>query len=144
MRLFRESAAMLPEALALLQDPEFRGQPQDESRVTHCRRIAKEEGRINWSLPATTILNRFRAFEPWPGSWTETARGRLKIMAMEPAPGAPGIAPGQPQLQPDKGVLVGTGDGAVLITRVKPAGGKDTPALAWWNGLKPEHKAGFP
>ena len=32
--------------------------------------LKKEDGRIDWELPAQTIYNRMRGFTPWPGAYT--------------------------------------------------------------------------
>lgn len=45
-----------------------RSQPAEGA--SHAPKIKKEAGRIDWRLPATTILNRLRAFTPWPGAFT--------------------------------------------------------------------------
>ena len=42
-------------------------QPDDAS---YAPKIKKEDGHINWNLSAQTILNRLRAFVPWPGAFT--------------------------------------------------------------------------
>jgi methionyl-tRNA formyltransferase len=36
-------------------------------RVSLALKIKKEDGRMDWNLPAKKILNRLRAFTPWPG-----------------------------------------------------------------------------
>ncbi len=45
-------------------------QPQPAAGVSHAAKIKKEDGRIDWNLPARTIWNRLRAFTPWPGAFT--------------------------------------------------------------------------
>jgi methionyl-tRNA formyltransferase len=44
--------------------------PQDSSRATLARILTKQDGNIDWNLPARTIYNRIRAFQPWPGART--------------------------------------------------------------------------
>ena len=45
-------------------------QPQPAEGASHAPKIKKEDGRIDWNLPAQTIWNRLRAFTPWPGAFT--------------------------------------------------------------------------
>ncbi|HEY3913395.1 MAG TPA: methionyl-tRNA formyltransferase, partial [Verrucomicrobiae bacterium] len=45
--------------------------PQDNAIATYARKITKEDGRIDWTLPATALRNRIRAFTPWPGAYAE-------------------------------------------------------------------------
>jgi len=44
--------------------------PQPAEGVSHAPKIKKEDGHIDWNLPAKTIENRLRAFTPWPGAFT--------------------------------------------------------------------------
>ena len=48
-------------------------QPQDESAASYARKITKEDGRLDWTLPARTLWNRVRALTPWPGAFTVLA-----------------------------------------------------------------------
>ncbi len=62
-------------------------QSQDEARVTYTQLLKKEDGIINWQLPAEDLARQVRAYTPWPGTAT-TWRGKmLKIVqaaALEP------------------------------------------------------------
>ncbi len=40
---------------------------QNHANATYSPQISKSEGEINWSLNASQIFNKFRAFYPWPG-----------------------------------------------------------------------------
>jgi methionyl-tRNA formyltransferase len=42
--------------------------PQDGERATLAPILTKEDGNIDWKLPAGAIHNRIRAFQPWPGT----------------------------------------------------------------------------
>jgi methionyl-tRNA formyltransferase len=44
--------------------------PQSAEGASYAPKIKKEDGRIDWNQPARTILNRLRAFTPWPGTFT--------------------------------------------------------------------------
>ena len=45
-------------------------QPQPAEGASYAPKIKKEDGRIDWNLPAQEIWNRLRAFTPWPGAFT--------------------------------------------------------------------------
>ena len=45
-------------------------QPQPTDGSSYAAKIKKEDGKIDWQLPAEIILNRLRAFTPWPGAFT--------------------------------------------------------------------------
>lgn len=67
-------------------------QPQDDAQATHTGLLKKEDGIIDWQLPAEVLARQVRAYIPWPGAST-TWRGKmLKIQqatALEPEPAAP-------------------------------------------------------
>ena len=44
--------------------------PQPAEGACYARKITKEDGRIDWSLPARTLWNRLRGLTPWPGTFT--------------------------------------------------------------------------
>lgn len=135
-RYFQLGAAMLPKALAKLADPAFKGTPQDDSRVTHCKKIKKTDGLVDWTQAAETIYNRFRAFEPWPGSYTFCQGKRLSLVEVRFNP-ARGAVPGSVGYLKTQDVLtVGCGSDLILVSKIRPAGGKDLTAGAFWNGLK--------
>jgi methionyl-tRNA formyltransferase len=105
-------ADLLPGWLAGLITPE----PQDESLVTMAPLIKKEDGRIDWSRPAAAIERSVRAFNPWPSAFTSWSGRLLKVHAAEVVAGqAPPGAVGP-------GLVVGTGDGGLRLTRVQIEG----------------------
>jgi methionyl-tRNA formyltransferase len=144
-RLFELSTVLLSEAIALLDDQNFIGTPQAESAVTHCKKISKEDGFVQWDLSGSEIFNRFRAYSPWPGSYTFLGGKRISIEALEPAASAlPRLAPATLQFSKvDGGIVVGTGDGNLVISQLKAAGGRIQDGATFWNGLQSKAGARF-
>jgi len=138
-RLFSESSPMLLEVLTLLsKDPGFKGSPQDTAAATFCRKISKEMGQIDWSMDAATIFNRYRAFHPWPGSYTSLGSKVVAItdMSFSDSVGStdkPGTFGYDKSI---KSMTVTCGKGSIRINKLKPAGGKEMDAASFWNGLK--------
>ncbi len=60
--------------------------PQDETRASFTKIIAKADGKINWQNSAAEIYNRFRAFYIWPGIWTTWNGKIIKITDCLPDP----------------------------------------------------------
>ena len=58
------------EGLSLLESKKAVFEPQDDTRATFCRKISKDDGRVNWNDFAENIRNRVRAFQTWPGSYS--------------------------------------------------------------------------
>ncbi len=138
-RLFSESGPMLLEVLSLLsKNPGFKGSPQDTAAATFCRKISKEMGQIDWSMDAVTIFNRYRAFHPWPGSYTTLGSKVVAITEMSFGDHAgPKDNPGTFGYdKSNKSMLVHCGKGSIRVNKLKPAGGKEMDAAAFWNGLK--------
>ena len=115
--------------------------PQPAEGMTYARKITKDDGRIDWTLPATTNWNRIRAFTPWPGAFTrlpETAdRSLLKVFrtSAEDTSGTPGTI-----LSADEtGLLVACADGSLRIREMQREGGKRLAAGDFLRGcpLKP-------
>lgn len=103
---------------------------QNEADAVEISKFSKEDGKIDWSMPAEKIRNRIRAFDPWPGSYCILPDGAmLKVWkaATESGDGAPG------ELLDDR-LLVATGSRALRLLEIQPAGRKRMPSEAFLNG----------
>ncbi len=78
-RLSQAGADLLVETLHGLAAGAIQPEPQDNSRATLAPIIKKEDGLIDWHLPASDILNRMRGFTPWPGTYTYLRGQRFHI-----------------------------------------------------------------
>lgn len=105
----------LPEILNGALVPE----PQDEVLATLAPRIAKEEGRIDWSKPAAEIERTVRAFTPWPGTFTSWNGKLLKILSGGVITGA---AESGKVIVKDHHLAIGTDDGLFIPTRLQIEG----------------------
>ena len=54
------------------------GEKQDRKLATKAPRLKKSDGQIDWTRSATEISNQIRAFQPWPGSYTNWHSEKLK------------------------------------------------------------------
>jgi methionyl-tRNA formyltransferase len=86
-RLAEAGAPLIVETLRGLASGTITPTPQDNSQATLAPPLKKEDGRINWSLPAQKIYNRIHGFQPWPGAFT-TFRGKQCSIWGKPAPAA--------------------------------------------------------
>lgn len=143
VRLFQIGADMLPEALGKLQSTKYLGETQDETQVTHCSKIQKEDGRINWHCPAKEIFNRFRAFHPWPGSFAFLGDKRIVLvdlgLRLVDTNDSLKLGPGEFQFsKAEKALLAGCGGSThyLVVRRLKPEGSKELDAASFWNGLR--------
>jgi methionyl-tRNA formyltransferase len=103
------------------------GEPQ-VGEATYAAKIDPAELRLDWALPAVQ-LHRVVRVGP---AWTTWRGSRLGVVRA--APIDPGRSPGPGELD---GTVVGTGDGALQLLEVHPAGRPAMAAAAWVNGARP-------
>jgi methionyl-tRNA formyltransferase len=78
-RLASIGADLVVETLHGLQGGLLQARPQDHAQATLAPILKKEDGQIEFSWPATQILNRIRGFQPWPGAYTKFRGKNLVI-----------------------------------------------------------------
>ncbi|HTS17123.1 MAG TPA: methionyl-tRNA formyltransferase [Verrucomicrobiae bacterium] len=128
-RLAKLGAGLLAETVALIAEGRAPRAKQDETKATHAGKIAKEDGRIDWSRPAAEIERQIRAFNPWPSAYAQLGDTMLKIWKAEAVDGAAG-RPGE--ITSD--FVVSTGQGALRVLEVQSANGKRMPVNAFLRG----------
>ena len=122
-RLAEEGAHALVEALTLIAEGSAPRQPQAESQATYAGKLTKGSGRIDWTQPATALVNFIRAMDPWPSAYTWHRGKFLKICKGTAMEGAPGAQPGVvTDARRGEGFVVATGQGSLFVTEVQPEG----------------------
>jgi methionyl-tRNA formyltransferase len=136
--LSRLGADLMVRALAALERGAIQEHPQSAAGVTYARKIAKDEGRIDWSKSAAEIDCQIRGLSPWPGAFSEIKGERLKILYAEPvaAKGDSGTVIGQD-------LTVACGEGALRLRRVQRPGGKAMEASELLKGFSLPKDARF-
>ena len=140
-RLAEAGALAMVEALAALERDEAVEIEQAHALATHAPKIDKEEGRITFDEATHAIYNRFRAFDPWPGVFFETAGEIIKIAEMRPLPASTNAAP-RTIMEIGQSVVVATADGALRLDQLqragksRAAGGDVARGLGWESGAK--------
>jgi len=143
--LSRIGADLMIETLRGLERGELTPRPQDPALATMAPMLKKEDGRIDWSLPAREISWRVRGLRPWPGAYS-TFRGKnLHVWsgAVADAPPAP-LEPGTLLGGAGK-LLVACGQGTQLeLKEVQLEGKKRLSARDFLNGvhLQPGERLG--
>ena len=119
-RLANAGAALLIDTLPAYLSGRLQPQPQDDSQATYAPMLKKEQGALDLSQSASTLVNRVRAFNPWPGTAIQWAGHPLKIHRARAlstpisVPGKHAVVDGLP--------AIAAADGWLLLEEVQPAG----------------------
>lgn len=124
-RLSRFGADALVRALELMAAGRARFSPQNDAQASVAPKLAKAQGRIDWSQSADAIERLIRATVPWPGATTEWRGRPLKIWAAavgqtQPPPTMPGTVIGAS----GERLEVAAGRGVLELLELQPAGGR--------------------
>jgi methionyl-tRNA formyltransferase len=138
-RLAELAAKVLTETLNKLADGSAPRVPQDPALVSYIPKLGRDDGRIDWRMPAAAIERRIRAYDPWPGTFTHALESagekRLKIhpparvLDAGPPPGELAVADGR--------LVVGCGEGALELLTVQPEGSRRMAAADYLRGRNP-------
>ncbi len=133
-RLMELGAALLLKTLDGLEKGTLTPIPQNSAEATFAPMLSKEDGRMDWTKPASVLYNRARGMTPWPGSFTNVGGAVLKLSGIRPDEMVSDLAPGSTIRAGDR-ILVVCGDGHTLeIGALQPAGKRMTPAADFLRG----------
>lgn len=145
-RLAETGAELLSETLARLDS--LAPQPQRDEDATHAPVLEREDGLIDWSLPAVEIERRVRGFQPWPNAHTSWRAQRLVVWRARPveiegtrATGTPAGAsepmPGEVVAARGDELTVACGGGERLrLLEVQAEGKRRMTARDFLNGMR--------
>jgi methionyl-tRNA formyltransferase len=133
-RLAALGAPLLAESCVLAHEGRAPRAPQDRAAGSYAKKLKKQDGAVDWTLPARTVWHHARAVTPWPGATAAHAGRRLLIIASRPAEGRgePGAVIGVEAA----GVTIACGEGALCVTKVKPEGRAAMAAGEWARGAR--------
>jgi methionyl-tRNA formyltransferase len=113
---------------------------QDQTAATFCRRMVKDDGRLDFAAPAAELAARINGLFPWPACSVEIDGQQVKI-GLADAPIQPTVChlisdkpDGTVLGTDDCGMLVATGQGVLRCLRLQKPGGKMLPALEFLRG----------
>jgi methionyl-tRNA formyltransferase len=136
----RDLAAMGAELLVMVVDDLARGRaeetPQDESQATYAPRLTKQEGLVDFRLPAAVVHNRIRGLRPWPMAYTFFRGQRLVIhqARLSETPAA-GVAAGMCIAGGATGIVIACGDErAIDVLQLQPDGRRSMSARDYLAG----------
>jgi len=125
------SAKLLLDTLPKYASKEVVPVAQDEASASSTKIISKTDGRIDWSSPASSIYNQFRAFYPWPGVWTLWNGKKIKVLDCDVATESfKGKAPGEVLA----GGFVSCKDSAIRLKIIQMEGKNQISTADFLNG----------
>ena len=138
-QLAEAGAPLIVETLKKLDRGEIAPTPQDNSQASLAPPLKKEDGRIDWSLPAPNIYNRIRGLQPWPGAFTTFRGATCRIWGKPLKPVAAGGTPGIILPTQEDGLLVICGGSTVMhVEQVQLEGRNRISDREFMNGARIE------
>ncbi len=120
-RLKVKGAELLIRAIDGMADGSVVPVAQTDEGVSRAPKLEKEDGEIDWSKGAGDIRNLIRGTNPFPGAFTLWRNKLLKVhrATIDTGQGEAGTVIGAGG---KRGLIVGTGEGALVLDEVQPAG----------------------
>ena len=121
-RLAHLGGRLIVEALEMAACGGLTATPQPSEGVNYAHKIDKAEAAIDWSLPASALARRVRAFDPFPGCTFALGEQTIKLWSASvvQASGQPGEVL---QAQVDT-LVVACGEQALALHTLQRPGGK--------------------
>lgn len=150
-RLSEVGAVALAEALTLLTVGGLEEEEQDHDRATYAPKVDRATARIHWSRPAREVAWHVRGMDMVPGAWTTLDGQPVKLFRpqvatddelreLDDGPGGSQAGTGGPEpgtvlaADPDRGLVVAAGEGAVRFLEIQPPGKRRMETEAWLRG----------
>jgi methionyl-tRNA formyltransferase len=135
-RLARLGAELLVDTLPAYLSGNVVPRNQPDEGTTYARQLCKEDGLLDWSLPAIELGRRVRAFTPWPGAFTTWHGQRLKVLQATPLPATRQDVPPGTVVTLGDGAAAVTGSGALSLEEVQLAGKRSIDINAFLRGQR--------
>ena len=105
---------------------------QDDSLSTHCSKITKADGEVEFR-DANTLYNKYRAFTPWPGVYLSSG---LKLKNIDLVEKDSKNEPGKIIHVEKNFIIVGCNKGSIKILSVQPQSKKEMDISSYINGKR--------
>ena len=132
--LYQKLAELGPQALidtlAQMATGDYPREPQNNELANYAAKLDKAEAELDWHQSADVLDRKIRAYNPWPVAqftYNESAKKshRIRIWQAEPKTSEQHEqVPGTILAADKRGILVATGEGALLLTSIQLPGKK--------------------
>lgn len=113
-------------------------EPQDDALSTYAPRLTKEEGLVDWTLPARRLHDRIRGLYPWPHAYTYLDGHRLILLKSavdSDGAGEPGVVV---ESSRDRLVIATGHAGRLALTELQPEGRRPMAIREFLVGRRPD------
>jgi len=136
-RLASLGAELLSQTLGQIERGEIEAVPQNDAEATYAPMLKRADGQIDWQLNAGALANRVRAFQPWPGAYTDFRGTRLIVWRAREAVATQIAGPGTIVAIEDSGVVIAcAGETSLLIQEVQIEGRRRMTASRTCSSLR--------
>lgn len=142
-RLAELAAEALVEAVDRIAADRVCWTPQDDALASFAPKIERDDARLDFRLPAETLVRQIRAMAPRPGAFTHLEGQPLRILAARAEAGAVDAAPGVVRREGAR-LRIATGAGWLRPERLQRAGGRvlDVESFARGSALRDGSRLG--
>ena len=145
--LAESGAPLLVQVVEQIAGGTVRAERQDDMLSSYAGRLTREEGLVDWTLPASYLHNRVRGLYPWPHAYSYLEGARVILLKVLAGTETSGAEPGTIVEVGREAIHVATGHGGRLsIVRLQPEGRRPMPARDFLAGrsLRPGARFGSP
>jgi len=135
-RLANLSADVLIQTTERIESGDITPISQDHAQATYAPLLKKNDGRMNWEMPARTLEAFVRGMTPWPGAFTFHGKKRLKIFKAMPMIIDTVEPPGTVIKRFPDELCVVTGKGALSVIEIQGESGKRLLIKEFLQGYK--------
>ncbi|MDB9800055.1 methionyl-tRNA formyltransferase [bacterium] len=132
-RLAIMSAKKINDSLSKIVKRQTNAIKQDNSKVTHAKKISKQDAKIDWSQSAIRLERKIRAFNPFPIAHTVINNINVRIWEAEIKRSSEDLVVGT-LLNNKTGISIMTGKDVLTITRLQLPGKRPMSAIDFLNG----------
>ena len=140
-RLANMSATLMTDKIEDIVNKNTFPNEQEHQKATYASKLTKQDAIINWTRPASEILKKIKAFNPWPVAHSILEQKNFRIWDAKLSKQINDISkPGSIIKTQSKEILVATGDRMLSLISVQLEGRKKMPALDFFKGFAYEGK----
>lgn len=140
-RASKLGADLIVRSLEIMKGGRYAFTKQDEALVTFAPKLSPKDGHIDWKRRSLEIQNQVRGLTPRPGAFTMFKEKRLEILETSANTEYRSLNieshHGQVvDVDKSKGPVIRTGDGSLVLLKVKPQGKKEMSGQEFLRGYR--------